>query len=303
MVRKVTIFFITSFDEIHKDVERAITHAIHSINSKTSRGLDIELITIDSLPFFSMASNVLHYVQKADIIVSNLASLTPNTMYEVGISHALKKPTILLIDNKLQIPFDLSGHRYFTYDNEILKSGFFLVKLRSAINDAIQFPSKWVIKDKEKIEINKLKTVFVSYSHRDASYLERLKIHLKPLERKGSIHLWSDTLIQSGEKWKQEIETALVKAAIAVLLISADFLASDFIINNELQPLLKTAEDKGTIIIPIVIKPCRFLREPSIAQFQAINDPLTPLCYMTEYEREDIYEKLSQRIELALESE
>ena len=157
--------------------------------------------------------------------------------------------------------------------------------------------------DKSKEKSEKIKTVFVSYSHRDTIYLDRLKVHLRPLERKGSVQLWSDTLIQSGDKWKQEIEKALGKAAIAVLLISADFLASDFIINNELQPLLKKAEDKGTIIIPVVLKPCRFLREQTISQFQAINDPLTPLCNMTEYEREDIYERLAQRIELALEAE
>ena len=54
----------------------------------------------------------------------------------------------------------------------------------------------------------------------------------------------------SGEKWKQKIEKALNDASIAILLISADFIASDFIINNELQPLLKNAEEKGTVILP-----------------------------------------------------
>jgi len=70
-----------------------------------------------------------------------------------------------------------------------------------------------------------------------------------------------------------------------------------------LQPLLKDAEEKGTLIIPLVLKPCRFAREPSISQFQSANDPVTPLCNMTEYEQELIYEKIASRIELVIESE
>ncbi len=119
----------------------------------------------------------------------------------------------------------------------------------------------------------------------------------------GHVKLWSDTIILSGEKRKEKIEEELNNAAIAVLLISADFMASDFIISDELQPLLKLAESKGTIIIPIIIKPCRFLREPTLSQFQSVNNPLNPLCKISEFEQEEIYEKVAQRIELAIKSE
>ncbi|MBA3827955.1 MAG: TIR domain-containing protein [Taibaiella sp.] len=148
-----------------------------------------------------------------------------------------------------------------------------------------------------------MKSIFVSYSHKDNIYLERLKVHLIPLERMGHVKLWSDTIILSGEKRKEKIEEELNNAAIAVLLISADFMASDFIISDELQPLLKLAESKGTIIIPIIIKPCRFLREPTLSQFQSVNNPLNPLCKISEFEQEEIYEKVAQRIELAIKSE
>ncbi|MBK9045931.1 MAG: toll/interleukin-1 receptor domain-containing protein [Bacteroidetes bacterium] len=87
------------------------------------------------------------------------------------------------------------------------------------------------------------------------------------------------------------MEKAIKESSVAVLLVSADFLASDFISTNELPPLLKSAEKKGTTIIPVIIKPCRFLREPSISQFQAINDPMNPLCKLFEHEQESIYEK------------
>jgi hypothetical protein len=59
---------------------------------------------------------------------------------------------------------------------------------------------------------------------------------------------WDDTHIQPGDDWKEEIRTALDRAQAAVLLISADFFASDFIDETELPPLLAAAEAKGVRI-------------------------------------------------------
>ncbi len=100
--------------------------------------------------------------------------------------------------------------------------------------------------------------IFISYSHEDSEWLTRLRVHMKPLEREGYIDIFDDTMIQIGSLWLQEIENAIASAKIAILLISADFLASDFIQDNELPPLLKAAEADGAIIIPIIISPCNF---------------------------------------------
>ncbi len=149
----------------------------------------------------------------------------------------------------------------------------------------------------EKQPRSKGNHIFISYSHRDKEYLDRLMVHLKPLERKGLIDTWVDTRLLAGDKWKTEIEKALNNARIAILLISADFLASDFIVDNELPPLLQAAEDKGTLILPVILKPCRFTREKTISQFQAINPPDDPLSLSEENERELIYDTIAQRIE------
>jgi internalin A len=91
--------------------------------------------------------------------------------------------------------------------------------------------------------------VFISYSHEDTKWHKHLEIHLKPFRRVGSIISWSDEQITSGSKWFEEINSALINAKVAVLLVSRDFLASDFIHENELGPLLKKAERGGFKIL------------------------------------------------------
>lgn len=149
----------------------------------------------------------------------------------------------------------------------------------------------------EKKTSTKRKKIFISYSHKDKIYFERLNVHLKPLEKKGLIEPWSDTRISAGEHWKKEIQKALDAAQVAVLLISADFLASDFIVDNELPPLLTKANNEGATIIPIILKPCRFVRESNLSKFQAINIPEEPLISASEHESELIYDAVAQRIE------
>lgn len=122
-------------------------------------------------------------------------------------------------------------------------------------------------------------------------------IHLRPVERSGAIDLWSDTKITAGERWREEIRKAVKRARVAVLLVSADFLASEFIVTDELPPLLAAAEDEGARVIPVIIKPCRFLRDESLSRFQALNDPKMPVIPMEEADREELYAKLAEIVE------
>lgn len=126
-----------------------------------------------------------------------------------------------------------------------------------------------VSKQNESGKIN----IFISYSHADKKWLERLEKHLKVLKRFFSdIEYWDDTKLKGGDKWRQEIEKAIEKANVAILLVSTDFLASDFVATDELPPLLRKAEEEGTRILPLIVSPCAFpLSE--LNEFQAINDP------------------------------
>ena len=99
--------------------------------------------------------------------------------------------------------------------------------------------TKHEIRDMEKSH-----RIFISYSHRDAEWLDVVKTHLKPLERYYGVEEWDDQKLRTSDKWREKISNALNDATIAVLLISPYFVASDFIVNNELQPLLDNAEKK-----------------------------------------------------------
>lgn len=140
--------------------------------------------------------------------------------------------------------------------------------------------------------------VFVSYSHTDREWLERLRVHLKPL--RGSIDIWDDTRIKPGAVWHDEIRRALAGARAAILLVSADFLASDFITTEELPALLKSAGDGGTEILILVLGPCRFHSVEGLARYQTVNDPKEPLIGLTKLKQEELFVSTANLVELAL---
>lgn len=142
--------------------------------------------------------------------------------------------------------------------------------------------------------------VFVSYSHADAEWLERLQKHLRPLERAG-IDVWDDTRLRPGEPWREEIREALAGTRVAILLVSADFLASDFIVTDELPPLLQAAAEHGATILPVIISPCRFGRMESLSRFQAVNDPDKPLVQLRRANREKVLDQVARAVEDALQ--
>src|SRR4051794_35797250 len=143
--------------------------------------------------------------------------------------------------------------------------------------------------------------VFISYSHADKEWLDRLKRHLKPLVREANLDCWDDTHIQPGDDWRREIRNALDTAQVAVLLISADFFASDFIDENELPPLLDAAKAKGARILPVILSASRFARNPDLARFQAVNSLERPLDGMPPAEQEKVLDRLTHTIESILD--
>ncbi|MBO9441845.1 toll/interleukin-1 receptor domain-containing protein [Phaeobacter italicus] len=138
--------------------------------------------------------------------------------------------------------------------------------------------------------------VFISYAHSDIGFLQRLNVHLKPVSQWAEVETWSDQRLVAGDDWRAQIENALEQASVAILLVSADFLASDFIVTRELPPLLKKSEEQGCRIVPVIVKPCLFTSQPDISTFQSINDPKESLLAMPEHKREETYARIAQLV-------
>jgi hypothetical protein len=118
--------------------------------------------------------------------------------------------------------------------------------------------------------------VFISYSHEDRQWLDKLLKMLKPLIKSGKLVKWADTDIRAGARWREEIRDALYSAKVAVLLVSPEFLASDFIVENELPPILSAASNDGLKILWIPVSHSLY-KETKIADYQAVHNPEQPL--------------------------
>ena len=112
--------------------------------------------------------------------------------------------------------------------------------------------------------------LLISYSHKDSNWLEQLRTHLKPLESNYILERWDDSRIQPGEKWLVEIEQALARAAVALLLVSPDFVASDFIERKEMPSLLDAAQNQGLAILWVPLRPISLKLFPQIVQYHAV---------------------------------
>ena len=122
-------------------------------------------------------------------------------------------------------------------------------------------------------------SIFISYAHKDQEKIkwqDKLELHLKTIPSIGARRVWQDDRIEAGSEWKREIELALAKTKVAVLLIGPNFLISDFILNNELPELLEAAKNEGVIIIPLITHRVAYNRS-ILGKYQSFNPPEKPL--------------------------
>ena len=94
--------------------------------------------------------------------------------------------------------------------------------------------------------------IFISYSHaveEQTGWVARIRIHLEGLVRSSDFELWDDSRIRPGQKWRNEIECAINQTRVAILVLTAEFVASSFIQKAELPVLLEAAESQGVTIL------------------------------------------------------
>lgn len=145
--------------------------------------------------------------------------------------------------------------------------------------------------------------LFISYSHKDKIWLTRLQTMLKPLVRLGDILVWDDTMIEPGKDWRREIRSAIASARVAFLLVSPDFLASDFIANNELPRILGSA-GRGQLTILWAAASKSFWEKTKIERYQAVHDVSKPLdTYRVPAKRNQALYDVCVKIAKALDDE
>jgi internalin A len=142
--------------------------------------------------------------------------------------------------------------------------------------------------------------VFISYSHKDKKWRDDLDTNLKPYLRGGSIVSWSDQQIAPGSEWFKEIQSALVNSKVAVLLVTPAFIASDFIHEHELGPLLKEATQGGVKILWVPVRESGYKKTPLKDYQAAVLDPSKPLAAMTPAARDRAWVKICEEIEKAV---
>src|SRR2546428_6575835 len=98
-------------------------------------------------------------------------------------------------------------------------------------------------------------SVVYSYAHADETLRQKLETHLSLLRRQGLISEWHDRKILPGAEWAGEIDEHLERASIILLLISADFLASDYCYDREMTRALERHQHGAVRVIPIILRP------------------------------------------------
>jgi pimeloyl-ACP methyl ester carboxylesterase len=141
--------------------------------------------------------------------------------------------------------------------------------------------------------------IFVSYSHRNRDWLERLQIMMSPYLRSGELDAWDDTRIKAGQNWLDEINRALKSCKVAVLLVSAELLASEFVLKQELPVILDAARRGEVKLLWIYLSPALYELTP-IKDYQAAYDPARPLAALSVVEQDDALKRVAIRIKTAV---
>jgi hypothetical protein len=137
--------------------------------------------------------------------------------------------------------------------------------------------------------------LIVSYSHKDEALKNELLIHLSPLRREGVIRNWHDRDIDAGTEWKTEIDSHFKTADIILLLVSPDFINSDYCYDVEMKRALERHDAGECRVIPIFLRACDWKGTP-FGKLQGLPDDAIPVVSTQWGSRDDALLRVSQGI-------
>ncbi|MBW4593408.1 MAG: toll/interleukin-1 receptor domain-containing protein [Brasilonema angustatum HA4187-MV1] len=140
--------------------------------------------------------------------------------------------------------------------------------------------------------------VFFSYSHKDEVLRDELATHLSVMKRQGVISAWHDREISAGGEWANAIDDNLNAADIILLLVSANFLDSDYCYDIEMQRAMERHEAREARVIPIILKPVDWRNAP-FAKLQAL--PKNAKAVTTWQDKDEAFLNIAQEIRRVVE--
>jgi formylglycine-generating enzyme required for sulfatase activity len=140
--------------------------------------------------------------------------------------------------------------------------------------------------------------IFISYSHKDEAWKDALQRHLKVLQTHNAFSIWDDRQIEVGANWLPVIEGAIEQAKVALLLVSSDFLTSEFVTRQEIPRFLQRREAEGLQVVPIIIHPCAWVTVPWLAALQGGTKDNRPLAQFAlgSFESEQAFSEITLKV-------
>ncbi|MBI5633478.1 MAG: TIR domain-containing protein [Nitrospirae bacterium] len=161
------------------------------------------------------------------------------------------------------------------------------------VNSAMSLIDAYFKKQRQKI--------FISYSHKDTHWCNKLKTILGTLEHtEGHDAVWADTDIAPGEQWLKMIENALKSSGSAILLVTPNFLSSEFIMTQEMPAIIKAADVGQIRVCWIYLSSCAYDRT-EFAKFQAAHDISRPIDQLSPAKQNEILVDIGKEIKAAHE--
>ncbi len=176
--------------------------------------------------------------------------------------------------------------------------GDFMRELKAHLDQPSIMPAKAGDRPTAPIKLEQPIDLVYSYAHGDEDLINELDKHLSTLKEKGWIRTWHDRSIRGGEKWEQEINENFDKAKIILLLVSADFLSSDFIRIKELPRAMERHEKNEACVIPVILRECDW-EEHIIGQLEAL--PKSGTAITSWANRDEAFKQVAEGIREVIE--
>lgn len=193
-----------------------------------------------------------------------IALLNTNKALEsIFSSNILSQHKDVIVVNLHKIPSEFSFMKVFLLHFKIVETYKQNPKTFTITDSFQQFFSRTILIKRTKLNTEKRQTkFFVSYSSKDEEYKNELKKHFKGVIDNGLMDYWDGKVILPGEHWNEEIKKKLEEAEVILLLISVDFMNSDYINDVELKRALEREAQGLVKIIPILVRTCDFESSP-----------------------------------------